>query len=185
MRTLRILACLALLAVPAAPSVIAPAAAQRGPDTPNSSPGKDGPSAEALAAAGDLVAMVAKDTIRPMVSQMMGQIWPGIEHNLRTKQPSITAEQVADLRGEYERIFLAYMTSLMADAPPLYARYFSAAELRELLAFQQSAVGQKSLRVMPQLMGELFQMIIPKLQQAQGQMLDAFTKVARQKGFNI
>jgi len=143
------------------------------------------PSAEALAVARELVAIVSKETIRPMTTQMMAQIWPGIERKLRAKQPNITAEQVADLRGECDRIFFDYMTSLMDDAPALYARHFSAAELREVLAFQRSPVGQKSLREMPQLMGELFQIIMPKLQQAQGQLIDAFAKVARQKGFNI
>ena len=173
MKSLRILACLALLAVPAAPLAITSAVAQGAP-TP-----------EALAAARDLMAILSKDTIRQMSNQVVAQIWPGIERSLRAKQPGITSEQVADLRGEYERIFLDYMNNLMADAPALYARHFSAAELREMLAFHQSPVGQKALRVLPQITVEMMQMIMPKLQQAQGQLMDAFTKVARQRGFNI
>ena len=175
MKILLILACLALVAVPAAPIAINPAAAQGAPT----------PTSEALAAARDLVAIVSKDTIHQMVAQLMGQIWPGIERSLRAKQPNITAEQVADLRGEYERIFVGYMNNLMAGAPALYARHFSAAELRELLAFYQSPVGQKSLKELPQLTVEIIQMIVPQLQQAQGQLNDAFIKIARQKGFNI
>jgi hypothetical protein len=173
MKILRIVACLALLAAPVAPIASHSAMAQSAP-TP-----------EALAAARDLIAIMSKDTIRQMSVQMVGQIWPTIEHSLRAKQPDITAAQVAELRGEYERIFLDYMNNLMGDAPALYARYFSAAELREMLAFHRSPVGQKALRVLPQLTVEIFQMIMPKLQQAQGQMMDAFTKVARQRGFNI
>jgi hypothetical protein len=173
MKILRIGACLALLAVPAAPLAVMPAAAQ------------GAPSAETLAAANDLVAIVSKDTLHQMVVQMMGQIWPGIERALRAKTPNITAEQVAGLRGEYERIFLDYMTKLMADAPAVYARHFSAAEMREMLAFYQSPVGQKALREMPNLTVEVFQTIMPRLQQAQTQMMDAFTKVVRQRGFDI
>jgi hypothetical protein len=180
MKSLRSLACLAFLAVLATPIAIGPAAAQVGAPV-----GQSPPSAEALAAARDLMAVLSKDTIRQMTASMMAQIWPTIERGLRAKQPNITAAQVADLRGEYERIFLNYMNDLMADAPTLYARYFTADELRQMLAFHQSPVGQKSLRILPQLTVELFQMIMPKLQQAQGQMLDAFTKVARQKGFDI
>jgi uncharacterized protein len=175
MKTLRILACLALLAVPAAPIAINPAAAQGAPN----------PTAEALAAARDLVAILSQDTIHQMSTQVLAQIWPGIERSLRAKQPNITPEQVADLRGEYDRIFVDYMTKLMADAPALYARHFSAAELRDMLAFHRSPVGQKALRVLPQLMAEMMQMIMPKLQQAQAQMFEAFTKVVRQRGFDI
>ena len=170
MKILRIFACLALLAAPIAT---------------HSAMAQSAPTPDALAAARDLIAIMSKDTIRQMSVQMVGQIWPTIERSLRAKQPSITAEQVADLRGEYERIFLDYMNNLMGDAPALYARYFSAAELREMLAYHRSPVGQKALRVLPQLTVEIFQMIMPKLQQAQGQMMDAFTKVARQRGFNI
>jgi hypothetical protein len=57
--------------------------------------------------------------------------------------------------------------------------------MREMLAFHQSPTGQKALHVLPQLTVEMFQMVMPKLQQMQGQMLDAFTKVARQRGFDI
>jgi len=89
MKIVRRLVCLALL-VFSAPIAVAPAAAQ------------GAPSAEALAAARDLVAVVSKDTLRQMVVQMMGQIWPGIENALRAKQPSITAAQVADLRAEMD-----------------------------------------------------------------------------------
>jgi hypothetical protein len=174
MKILRSLACLALLAAPAAPLAMHPAAAQ-------TAPGESAPDAEALAAARDL----SKETMRQMMPSFIGGEWPGIANRLRAKQPNITAEQVADLRGEYERILLDYMNNAMADAPALYARYFTAAELREMLAYNRSPLGQKALRIMPLLSLELFQMIVPKLQQAEGQMLDAFTKVARQKGFNL
>src|ERR1041385_5992958 len=156
MRTVRILACLALFAVPLVPTAIAPAAAQGAGDP--SLPGKGAPSAEALAAARDLVAVVmSNDTIHQMSAQMVAQIWPSIEHSLRTKQSGITPEQVADLRGEYERIFVDYLNNAMADAPALYARYFTAAEMREMVVFHRSPTGQKALRLLPLLTAELFQ----------------------------
>ena len=107
LRILRIFACLALLGVPAARVAISPAAAQGAP-TP-----------EALAAARDLVAILTKETIHQISARMVAQLWPGVERSLRAKQPNITPAQVADLRGEYERIFDDYMTKLMADAPAL------------------------------------------------------------------
>jgi hypothetical protein len=182
MKALRILACAVLLAIPVAPIAISSAAAQGAPPVQS---GKDVPGADALAAARDLIAVISKDTMRQMTGQLTAALWPAIERNLRAKQPNITAGQVADLRSEYERIFLGYMNNAMADAPALYARHFSAAEMREMLAFHQSPTGQKALHVLPQLTVEMFQMVMPKLQQMQGQMLDAFTKVARQRGFDI
>src|SRR5215469_15071202 len=148
MKILRIFALLALVAAAGVPAAMRPAMAQ------------DAPSAETLAAARDLVALISKDTINQMATQMIGQIWPLIERDLRSKQPSITAEQVAGLRKEYERIFIEYLANLMSDAPTLYARHFSADELHQLVAFYRSPLGQKSLHVLPQLTAEMFQMIM-------------------------
>jgi hypothetical protein len=42
--------------------------------------------------------------------------------------------------------------------------YFTESELREILAFQSSAVGQKSISIMPQLMQEGMAATLPVLQ---------------------
>ncbi len=42
----------------------------------------------------------------------------------------------------------------VAEVVPLYARYFSPDEMKQLAAFYRTPVGKKSLQVMPKLMGE-------------------------------
>jgi len=167
---LRALAVMALVTATAVPAAMRSAAAQ------------DTASPEALAAARELVALISKDTIRQMVTQMIGQVWPAVESGLRAKQPSLTNDQIAGLHQEYQRIFLEYMSKLMDDAPGLYARHFSPDELHQLVAFYQSPIGQKSLHVLPQLTAEKFQMMMPRLQQMEVQINAAFTKVLQQRG---
>ena len=168
----RTIAVLALLALFGAPIGLRPAAAQNAA-TP-----------ESLQAARDLVAVVSKDTMGQLVTQVTAQVWPMLERGLRAKQPDISAAVLADLRKEFERIQFEFISKVMEDAPSIYARHFTTAELRQLLAFYQSPLGEKSLRVLPQITTETMALIMPRMQQLQAQVVEAFTKVLRDRGFN-
>jgi len=173
MKVLRILALVAVLAVPGVSTGTGSAMAQ------------DAATPEALAAARELVAILSKDTVHQLVTQVTAQVWPAIERGLRAKQPDIKPDVVAELRTEFERIQLEYMSGLMDDAPTIYARHFTVAELRELLAFYRTPVGAKSLRVLPQIMGESMTVVMPRLQTLQRQTMEAFTKILHQRGLEI
>ena len=71
----------------------------------------------------------------------------------------------------------------MKDAPAIYARHFTAAELRELIAFNRSATGQKALHEMPQVMSETIALIVPRMQDLQKQTKDGFDKILRERGY--
>ena len=77
------------------------------------------------------------------------------------------------------------MSSLMDEAPIIYARYFTVSELREMLAFYHSPIGQKWLRLTPQIGGETMALLTPRIQQVQNQTMEAFAKVLKQRGFSI
>jgi len=170
LRTFMLVALLALFGAPIGPR---PAAAQS-PATP-----------EALQAAKDLVSVVSKDTMGQLVTQVTAQVWPMIERGLRAKQPDIQATTLADLRKEFERIQVEYMSGLMSDAPAIYARHFSADELRQLLAFYHTPIGAKALRELPQITAEVMALIMPRLQQVQQQTMGAFTKILHDRGLEI
>lgn len=172
MPRLRVFAVLmiALLAVPPA----APRAVAQGE-----------PSAETLQAAKDLMAIMSVDTVRQMVAGMTNQVWPSIERELRAKRSDIDQATLSELRTEFENIQIRYMANVMADAPALYARHFSAAELRDMMAFYKTPTGQKSLKVMPQVMADIFAMIMPRMQGLQAQIIGAFNEVLRKRGINL
>ena len=172
MKTLRILALVAVLAVPGVSTGTGSAMAQ------------DAATPEALAAARELVAILSKDTVHQLVTQVTAQVWPAIERGLCAKQPDIKPDVVAELHTEFERIQLEYMSGLMDDAPIIYARHFTAAELRELLAFYHTPVDAKSLRVLPQIIKESITLVMPRLQTLQRQTMEAFTKILHQRGLD-
>lgn len=173
MKILRMVAVFAVVALSGVPIGLQPVAAQ------------DAATPEALQAARDLMAVLNKETLHQMVGKMIEQVWPVIERGLRTKQPKISDGVVAELRSEYERIQLDYVSGILADTPVIYARHFSAAELRELLAFYRTPLGEKSLRELPQITAEAIAIIVPRVQQVRTQTMDAFTKILRQRGLEI
>jgi hypothetical protein len=140
---------------------------------------------DTLKAANELLAVMSKDTVRQMVTGMTAQVWPAIEQALRAKRSNIDQATLTELRSEYERIQMQHMAGVMAEAPALYARYFSAEELRDMLAFYKTPTGLKSLQVMPQLTTEVFKMVMSKMQGLQVQIMDAFNAALRQRGIDL
>src|SRR4029077_3123422 len=89
---------------------------------------------------------------------------------------------IGELRVEFERIQVAFASEAMNDAPPIYARHFTVAELKELAAFYRTPTGAKALREVPQVMGELTLFLLPRLQDVQRQTGEAFTRILREHG---
>jgi hypothetical protein len=93
--------------------------------------------------------------------------------------PSLTPEEQTALEmhmSDYEHFSQRYdervreavdFDAIMIEAyVPLYERYFTEDELRQILAFQTSPVGHKAATLMPQLMREGMAATIPLLQPA-------------------
>ena len=142
----RLVTCLLVAA-----ALAAPVAAQ----TPSA------PSPDALKAAQELAAMMGGDTGGQMSAALTAQIWPNIEQQLG---PKVDAATLTELRGQFEASLSNFSKEVMNDSPAVYARHFTAEELRAMLAFYKSPVGQKALHTMPTVMGELGQQMAPRMQ---------------------
>jgi hypothetical protein len=60
------------------------------------------------------------------------------------------------------------MRETMANITPLFAEFFSDDDLRQLIQFHKSPIGQESQAVMPQ----LFAKMIPIIQRMQGNLVE-------------
>jgi hypothetical protein len=139
------------------------------------------PSPEALAAAKDLMAVISPDMLKQLATSISATFWPVVEQ--RAKADKIDDATIAELRAEFERIQVAFASDAMKDAPPIYARHFTIPEIKELTAFYQTPTGAKALREMPQVMGELTTLMVPRLQDLQRQTSEAFTRILREHGY--
>jgi len=140
------------------------------------------PSPEALQVAKDLFALLSKDMIAQLVHQVTAQVWPPIERQLAGKADAAT---IAELRKEFEGIQRDNLSEVLQGGPEIYARHFTAAELRQLLEFNRSPLGQKALHELPQIMGEVTAILIPRMRDVQVRTRDAFIKILRARGIQI
>ncbi len=136
---------------------------------------------EALAAGNDLFAILSKDTLNQMTEQVIAQAWPSIEQDLSGKK--VDAATIGALRTEFARIQMENMAEVMKGAPAIYARHFTAAELRELKAFYGSPLGQKALKEMPQIMTESISSVRPRMKDVMMLTQVSFNKILREKGY--
>ena len=122
---------------------------------------QDAGSPEALAAARELAAIVTGDTMGQIASAMTAQIWPTIERQFGGK---VDAATLTEMRGEFERTVTSFTGDVMKNAPAVYARHFSAKELREMVAFYKSPTGTKALHEMPKVMADVGTQLAPRMQ---------------------
>ena len=71
----------------------------------------------------------------------------------------------------------------MKEAPPIYAKHFTVEELHQLAAFYRTPTGAKALHEIPQVMGEMTALLVPRLQDVQRQTGEAFGKILREHGY--
>jgi hypothetical protein len=138
------------------------------------------PSPEAMAAAKELAAIMTGDNVSQLSAALTAQIWPNIEQQLG---PKVDAATLAELRGQFEQSLSAFTTEVMRDSPAVYARHFTADELRAMLAFYKSPVGQKSLHTMPTVMTELGEQMAPRMQAFQNDLHAKMSATLRQHGY--
>jgi uncharacterized protein len=141
----------------------------------------DAPSPEALQAANELFTIMSPDMTAQLSGQMTNAFWPTVEQ--RARADKIDDATIAELRKEFDRIQLGFLTDAMKDAPAVYARHFSVGELNELTAFYRTPTGAKALREMPHVMGEFTTLLVPRLQEVQRQVTEAFNTVLRAHGY--
>jgi hypothetical protein len=134
-----------------------------------------------LAAANELLKVMSPQLIDQLVTQSTASVWPGVARDLSQKK--VDAATQAEIRAEFERITRKYVAEEMKDVPNIYAKYFSAAELRQLTAFYQTPAGGKALQVMPNVMGDTMSLMGAKTASMQQEMKTSIEYVLRKHNY--
>jgi hypothetical protein len=141
------------------------------------------PSPEAVAAAKELVAVISPDMINDMTGKMLAQAWPTLEQSLQLQYPQLDAATSAELRAEFEKQMAASVAEAMDDAPAIYARYLTVPEIRDLQAFYRTPTGAKTLKVMPQITGDMMGNFVPRIQGMMQRIDIALNGVLQKHGY--
>jgi hypothetical protein len=137
------------------------------------------PSLDAIAAAKELTAIISPDLEREMTRNMAARIWQQIERSLA---PQIDAATRAELRSEVERSTQQFVTDGMPDVPLIYARHFTAEELRQLATFYKTPLGAKALSQIPQVMTEFSATLVSRFTPFQQQLRGRLQAILQKHG---
>jgi hypothetical protein len=126
-------------------------------------PATGGGGSDAVAAARELLrATHFEQQLPAMTGQMTNTMLTQLTAQARSEGQPLTPRMEAELRRiileENQATMTGARASMAEEAAQIYARYFTADEIRELTRLQTSPVMQKMQRVAPQFMGEMVQM---------------------------
>jgi uncharacterized protein len=141
------------------------------------------PSAEAVAVAKELLALMSGDMVSDLTSKMVAQAWPTLDQALRTQYPQLDAATGTELRAEFERLMAANVAESMNDAPAIYARYLTVPEMRDIEAFYRTTTGAKTLKLMPQITAEVMGQFFPRMQGMMQRIDAALTGILQKHGY--
>ena len=114
----------------------------------------------------DVMTGLMQQMAQGMAQSMRAGAEASIKNNPKTtpeQKQALMAKMEAELPAELAKM-RAVMTDpglvdeMMTEIVPLYARNFTADELKQIAVFYRSPVGVKTLATMPQLMGEAMQL---------------------------
>lgn len=86
--------------------------------------------------------------------QMAGVVMSNLTQTLKTARPDIPQKALDVLPAEVLAVFDENMDTFKDEIIPIYHKYFTAAEVKEMIRFYSSDLGQKTVKVMPSLMRE-------------------------------
>jgi hypothetical protein len=122
---------------------------------------------------------MSPDIVDQMTAATMEPLFKMVQEKLAGQ---ISSEVLREVQQELQKITSKFTSDLMADMPAVYARNFSAAELREIVAFYRTPTGVKTLRVMPKLMGEMSIMMLPRLAGLESELETLIEQALRRHG---
>jgi len=139
------------------------------------------PSSDAAAAARELVVtMRAAEQLKTLLPVIMQQLKPAIVQNRPQIEKDYDAIMPTLVQG-----MLARSDDLLKLVGDIYARNFTAAELREVIAFYRSPVGQKFLEKMPAIAQESMISGQKWGQEIAGELRTKIIEELRKRGHNI
>jgi hypothetical protein len=145
--------------------------------------GSPAASPEALEAATELVSLISSSMVTDLTSKVTAQAWPPIESSLRNRNPKIDTATIVALRMEFDRLTVRNILEIMNNAPTIYARYFTAQEIRDILAFYRTPTGAKTVKVMPDVTVELTALLMQDFSGRQQNIQQAFDNILRVHGY--
>ena len=121
-----------------------------------------------------------------LAKQAMKQMMPSIWELVKKADPRISDDLIYVMEEEFLNAFDESVPEYIAGVTEIYDKYFTTAEINELLAFYRTELGRKTVKVMPSLLTDSM-----SFGQAWGQnvlaprAIDRVAKRFRKEGYDL
>jgi hypothetical protein len=136
--------------------------------------------AEALRAANELASIISADAVNQISRELAAGFWPNVENSLKSRVDDAT---LSELRADFDHRLAQFAAEAMNGAPAIYAKYFTAQELRDITAFYRTPTGTKALQTMPKVMFEYLAGVRPKVQEFQQGVRTGVQEIMQRHGY--
>ncbi len=101
--------------------------------------------------------------MRNLTRQILNQMLVAMKSEMRNLTRQILNQMLVAMKSEYPQVPQKFWDTFIAEIKPddminefipLYSKYFTNDEIKQMIAFYQTPLGQKTLSVMPQLSSE-------------------------------
>jgi uncharacterized protein len=173
----------ALIAFPVLVGAYAPfpTSAQSPPATLRPQAAVASPSSEALQAAKELLSVIGDGS--NISAQAAARSWPFVEQSLRAGNSKLDQGTLAEMRREFERRQAIFVEKFAKELPAIYAHYYTAEEMRELIAFYRTPIGMKMRAIASRVDGDIAALASSDLPAMDSQLVQSFNAILRQHGY--
>lgn len=100
----------------------------------------------------DIEQLLEMTNVLALGKQMNTAIIENLTKTLKATRPDIPQEVLELLPGEITAVFNENLHIYLQEMVPMYHKYFTAVEIKEMMRFYSSDLGKKTIRVMPELL---------------------------------
>lgn len=105
----------------------------------------------------DIKKLIASTGSDRIAAQFAGAVTQSLAHTLKAAHPDVPERVFVSIRHDLTAMFTEKMNApdgMIERVVPVYHKHFTHDEIRELLAFYQTAIGRKAIDVLPNVVGE-------------------------------
>ncbi|HYE48363.1 MAG TPA: DUF2059 domain-containing protein [Azospirillaceae bacterium] len=173
-----------------APAQQAPTQAGQQPAAPQQRPAAQRPAAKPGGQVDEATLDLARKLIEKTGAAVVGQqiastINQQIVQNMKQANPARSVEVEAFVTDFYMPVLREEIPAMMEEMAKIYARHFTAADLRQIITFYDSPLGRKMLRVTPQIMQQATTAGLDLGQRAAKRAEEEFAKTAKTNGLKV
>ncbi len=120
-----------------------------------------------------------------IITRLSKTVSEQVRTQIMQKAPNASAKLLESVTTIYEEEFAAMQPDLMLFAGNFLNKNFTVDELKQMLAFYKTPVGQKGIKVVPQMTQEMMAWLPSVMGRFQGRALRRIHALAQEEGLNL